>query len=99
MMLGTLILYQLVYLDQPERNRFCRMFYGWKDKSQYSKYTYHRKGFITDIPHISPSRSLIIVREEDAGKIIRFLRKHRAKSFVRNIVLKKSDMRVLGVKE
>ena len=93
-----MISYRLVGLDQPEKNRFCRMFFGWTDKSQHSKYTYPRDGLITGIPHISPSRSLLIVREEDAGRIIRFLRKHKVKSFVRQVVLKKSDIRVLHTK-
>lgn len=98
MELGTLISYGLVGLNQPDRNRFCRRFYGWTDKSQHSKYTYSRKGFITDIPHISPSRSLLIVRQEDARKVIRFLKEHKVKPFVRNVVLKKSDMKILDMK-
>ena len=39
--IGTQVVYNLTGLSQSDRNRFCRKFLGWSDKSQYSKYTYN----------------------------------------------------------
>jgi len=65
---------------------------GWKDKSQHSKYTYDRKGILSSIPHILINRCVLIVGKEDADKIISFLNENNAEVFVREIILKKSDI-------
>ena len=93
---GTLISYKLDKLPHPERCRICRKFYGWKDKSQYSKYTYNRKGLLSEIQYILVNRSVLIVRKEDADKIISFLKKNKAEVFVRDIILNKSDIKKLS---
>jgi len=93
MKLGTLISYNLTDLTQPERNRLCRKLYGWKDKSQYSKYTYYRKGLLDEIPHLNPTKSVVVVRKKDSKRVLSLLRKYNVKVFVRDIILKKSDLR------
>jgi len=60
------------------------------DKSNYKKYTYIRKGILDDIPRIQLSRAVIIVRNEDKEKILKFLQ-HDALVEIRKIVLQKSD--------
>ena len=60
------------------------------DKSNYKKYTYIRKGILDDIPCIQLSRAVIIVRNEDKEKILKFLQ-HDALVGIRKIVLQKSD--------
>ncbi len=67
--------------------------------AEFRKYTYTRKGFITKIPHIDPSKSLIIVRREDSKKIMQFFRKHKVSFFTRDIVLNKSDIKKLRMKK
>ena len=92
---GTLISYKLNKLPPQERCKIYRKLNGWKDKSQHSKYTYDRKGILSSTPHIPINRCVLIVRKESAGKIISFLDENNAEVFVREIILKKSDIEKL----
>ena len=94
--IGTLMAYKLTDLSQSERNRFCRKFLGWKDKSQYSRYAYERNGFIDDIPHVKVDRAVFIFRKEDSEKVLSFFGEHNAATFVRDVILKKSDIVALN---
>ena len=89
---GTLISYKLNKLPSQERCKIYRKLNGWKDKSQHSKYTYDRKGILSSIPHIPVNRCVLIVRNENASKIISFLNENNAGVFAREIILDKSDM-------
>lgn len=94
--IGTLISYKLNKLHLPERCRIYRKLSGWKDKSQYSRYSYDRKGVLSNIPHIFVNRGVLIIRKEDADKIVSFLNENNAEVFVRDILLKKSDIEKLA---
>ena len=83
-------------VTQSELNKFCREFYGYTDRSNKGKYVYNRKGFLSDVPHINPIRSLLIVKRDDADEIISFLKKYGAKVFVRDIILERPDVKKLG---
>ena len=96
MKLGALVSYKLNRLPAPERCRIYREFHGWRDKSQYSKYTYNRKGLLNDIPHVVINRCVLITKKQDAGRIISFLKENNADVFVRDIILTKSDIKVLS---
>jgi len=96
MKLGALVSYKLNRLPAPERCRIYREFHGWRDKSQYSKYTYNRKGLLNDIPHIVINRCVLIAKKQDAGRIISFLKENNVDVFVRDIILTKSDIKVLS---
>jgi len=93
--IGTRVVYNLTGLSQSDRNRFCRKFLGWSDKSQYSKYTYKRKGFIDEIPHVDVERAIFIFRKEDAEKVLSFFQEHNIKIFTRDVILEKSDVELL----
>lgn len=81
--------------SQAKLNKFCRKFYGYTDKSCHGKYIYKRKGLLDDIPHINPIRSLLIVKNEDCDKIISFLEKYNAETFIRDVILEEMDMKKL----
>ena len=98
MKIGALISYKLNKLPLPERCRIYRKFNGWKDKSQHSKYTYNRKGLVSDIPHITVNRCVLIVKKEDVNEITSFLNENNAEVFMRDILLKQSDIKKLGEK-
>ena len=93
--IGTLVVYNLTGISQSNRNRFCRKFLGWRDKSQYSKYTYNRKGFIDDVPHVKMERAIFIFRKEDSEKVLSFFKEHNVKIFTRDVILEKSDVEML----
>ena len=93
---GILISYKVNRLPQPERCRIYRKLYGWKDKSQHSKYTYNRKGILSNLPYIPVNRSVLIVKKEDADRVISFLNENDAEVFVRNIILNNLDIKELS---
>jgi len=93
---GILISYELNKLPPPERYRIYRKLNGWKDKSQYSKYSYDRKGILSSIPHILVNRCVLIAGKEEADKIISFLKENNAEVFVRDIILTKQDIEKLS---
>lgn len=96
MQTGAIISFQLSGSNNhTEINRFCRKFYGYKDRSNKGKYTYERKGILSKYPHIKIRRGLIIVRMEDTEKIIDILEKHNAEIFMREIILLHKDMQEL----
>ena len=77
-------------------NKFCREFYGYKDKSNNGKYTYERPGFIDRFKHIRVLRGLIIAKMHDVDEIVTFLKGHNAEVFVREVVLLHSDAQKLS---
>ena len=96
MKFGTLISYKLNKLPPPKRCKIYRALNGWKDKSQYSKYSYNRKGFLSDIPHIFVNRCVLIVRKDDVDEIISFLNENNAEVFTRDVILTESDIEKLS---
>ena len=94
--IGTLVVYDLTGIGQSRRNKFCRKFLGWKDKSQHSKYIYKRKGFIDDIPHVKVKRGIFIFRKDDVKKVLSFLKEYEVTVFTRDVILEKPDVKVLG---
>jgi len=94
--IGTLVTYNLTGINRSDRNKFCRKFLGWRDKSQHSKYVYNRRGFIDDIPHVKVERAIFIFRKEDAEKVLSFLEEYKIKVFTRDVILEKSDVIILG---
>ncbi|MBW6451375.1 MAG: hypothetical protein K0B02_01475 [DPANN group archaeon] len=99
MQTGVLISFSVANKNNHAKiNRFCREFYGYKDKSNKGKYTYTREGFLTKYPHIKVQRGLIITRMEDAESIIQILSKYDADIFMREVILLHSDIQKLNEK-
>jgi hypothetical protein len=93
---GKIIIFRLdKKMSGAERARFFRRLYGYVDRSNYGRYTYERRGLMSEIPHLSPARSVIIVRDEDAGKLVSFLRSHNAEVLARDIKLEDEDIEKL----
>lgn len=73
------------------RTRFYREFYGYVDKSNYKRYRYERKGLLSKVPHIMPTRSVIVVNRKDAEHVLDFLKGWGACVYPRDIVLSDED--------
>lgn len=80
-------------------NKFCREFYGYSDRSNRGRYTYHHPGFIDGFRHIKLLRGAIIVRMQDVDRILSFLKGHNAEIFMREVVLLHSDLQKLSEKK
>ena len=95
-MMGKLITFR-VYRNNDQRttNRFCQRFYGQDATSHGGRYRSHKRGLLEDIPHVKLIRSVIIVAEEDAEKVIDFLKEYNAEIHVREVVLTPRDEQAL----
>ena len=84
-------------MTQNERNKFSRKFYGYTDRSRFGKYTYFREGWLGNIPHLKPVKSVLIVRQQDCQKVLDFLKSYNAEIFVRDVLLTKEDEVILRI--
>ena len=76
---------------------FCKKFYGQDTSSHKGKYRYHRRGLLDDIPHRRFIRQVVIIRTEDAEKVIDFLSEYNARVYTRIVELTREDARCLGL--
>ena len=86
-------------MSQKERNEFSRQFYGYVDKSNFGRYSYKRNGWLDQFPHLKPVKSVIIVRNEDAQKVVDYLEHFDAELFIRDVLLTQSDLIELEIRE
>jgi hypothetical protein len=94
---GKIIVFRLLKrVGHVKVNKFCRRFYGYLDRSNRGKYTYRRLGFIDGIPHVRVIRGVVIVRTEDAGKVVNFLKGFGAEIYAWTVVLRPEDEKALA---
>lgn len=94
---GRIIIYKVKrHLPPGIKSRLSQKLLGYKDKSNFAKYTYKREGLLSSIPHMSPLRGVLIVRARDIKKILGLL-KDKADVFSRKIVLTKKDKKKLQI--
>jgi len=88
---GCLVAFKLhKEIKSTARTSFFRELYGCRDKSNYGKYVYERKGILDEIPHVQLARAVIIVRNDDKEKLLEFL-KGNAEVHVREVKLENKD--------
>ena len=80
-------------------NQFCKRFYGQKTSSHKGKYRYRIRGLLDDIPYVKLIRGVIIIHENNAKKIVRFLKKYNAEIYIRDIILTHKDEKSLQIQE
>ena len=72
----TLFCYNLGESDPSTRTMIHRALYGYKDISNYGKYSYKRKGILQEIKHKKFVGSAIVVKKEDVPKLIKIFKKY-----------------------
>jgi len=94
MLQGILFTYDAKYKTNKERVSFHRELYG------AISYTVEgpkkQGGLLSKIPFINPTKSCIIVKEEDADKIRSFFQKHKVKWSEHLIILNEKEIKELG---
>lgn len=78
------------------KTKIHRELYGYTDYSQFGKYKYQRSGILTNIRHLNPTQSCIIVEEHNAQKIREFFNKYKVKFDERKVLLTDSESRKLS---
>ena len=66
-------------------------FYGQDSTSWKGKYTYHRHGFMEDIPHRKLLRGVIVLRNDDRDRVLDFLGECSLTLHVREVKLTPED--------
>ena len=93
---GTLIAFRLARYDKNVASELVRRLYGQRTSSHGGKYVYRRKGLLDEIPYVRLIRGVVIVRTEDAGRVIEFLKGFRAEVHARTVTLTNEDRDRLG---
>ena len=83
-------------LSSKNAVKFFRELYGYKDRSNNGKYTYHRKGLLDDIPHVKLVRGVIITTHDNLNKITEFIEKLKVEYHVRAVILTEEDRKILS---
>ena len=94
---GVQIIYKLTNVPRSQGSKFSRRFWGWTDKSKYSRYTYIREGFIDSFPYFRLGRSTLIVKKGDARRIVEFIEQYGGEIIVRDVNLSEEDKVRLGM--
>jgi hypothetical protein len=94
-MMGVIITFDISPRKVPRKKivELHRKLYGYKDYSQHGKYEYKRPGLLNRIPHLNPNRSVIVVKKEDANKVVELLKEYTNQIFVRDIILKNGELK------
>lgn len=79
-MKAILICYTLEKTTQTQRTALNRELNGYTDYSNKGRYAYQREGMLTNIPHIKPGKSVIITKKQYKNKILKTLKKYKAKT-------------------
>jgi hypothetical protein len=75
--------------------RFRKRIYGEETSSWAGRYRYRRKGLLDEIPHVKLYTGVIIVRKEDAKRVIAAVRENGGECIRRDLRLTREDLRVL----
>lgn len=77
-MKATLIRYSAKELSNTESSKLSKALIGYRDQSNNGRYTYERKGIVTEHKHIIVGRSTFIVESDKSEKIISYIKKKGA---------------------
>ncbi|MEA2079010.1 MAG: hypothetical protein U9P00_03980 [Pseudomonadota bacterium] len=95
---GILIAYRLRTPHDPNvASALVKRLYGQNTSSQGGKYRYRRKGLLDEISSVRLIRGVIIVEKKNKKKILELLKEFDAEVYVREVILIRKDLKVLGV--
>ena len=98
---ATLILFQLPRtknkISMAKACKLYRKLYGYNNYSYYGRYRTRVKGLLDEIGAIRVFKSAIIVRNEDAYKVITLLKEYGAEIFTKKVILNKNEIEKLGL--
>ena len=93
---GTLIAFRLARVDKNVASELVKRRVRPRTSSHGGTCVVRRKGLLDEIPYARPIRGVVIVRNEDAGRVERFLAEMGAEVHARTIQLTRGDTDVLG---
>jgi len=88
---AALFTFDTSHKQLKEKTRFYRELYGYTDSSYFGKYVYERKGILSDIPHLRPTESVVILKSEHRHLLRDFLKKEKVRFSEHKIILSKEE--------
>ena len=89
-MKAKLICYDLSKISQIKKVEVKRALFGYTEYSNNAKYTYNRKGILSDIPNLRLTRAVIIIPNKEENKVINVIKRYRGEYKSFNIEVNKS---------
>lgn len=96
---GSIIIYDTSDLTRAKKTSFGRKLYGYTDKSNNGQYEYYRPGLLDKIPSRKLVRGVVIVRRQNANKVIDLMNDYNVKAYRRKIDLMPDDLEILSNQE
>ena len=94
---ATRIAFRLASYDRDTTSELVKCLCGQRMSSHGWKYVYRRKGLLDEIPHVRRMRGAVIVRTEDAGRVVVLLEEIGAEGHRRKVERTREDREALGV--
>jgi len=85
----TLVKYNTKHLNNREKINFSRQIFGYEDKSNNGKYSYTRKGTLTEHIYDRIGKSAFLIQTKHEKKIIQEMYKYRIPLHLIKLILKK----------
>ena len=89
-MKAKLISYDLSNVNQVGKVLVKRQLFGYTEYSNNAKYTYKRKGILSEVPHMKLARAVVIVRIKDALAVEKAIKSVKGKYLTLSIEVKSS---------
>ena len=74
-MAKSLLLYDLKNKNNVEKTHIVRSLFGYMDKSNKGKYSYQRKGILSEFKYEKWDKSAIVVNHKDEEQVKKILKK------------------------
>ena len=81
--------------SRAEISKFYRDLYGYESYSHYGKYRSRKKGFLDSINNIRYSKGMFMIRKEDRGKVVSYLKKSGASVILWEVIPKTREKKLL----
>jgi hypothetical protein len=95
---GALIAYRIpAGSPNTAYGNLVKKLYGQETSAQGGRYKYRRRGLLNGMPHRRLIRGVLIVRGEDARKVVSLLKELGAEVHVRTVKLTVEDRKELGL--
>ena len=93
---GVLVVFHLPAGSPPAEHRaFRRRIYGEDTSSWGGRYAYRRRGLLDGLRHVRLYWGVVIVRREDAARLLEAVRRNGGKAVTRAVRLTGVDRRLL----
>ncbi|KXB01988.1 hypothetical protein AKJ45_03785 [candidate division MSBL1 archaeon SCGC-AAA261F19] len=93
----TLIVYK--QSNRSKSVQLSRALQGYKDRSNYGKYSYDRRGLLEKIPYLKLMNGVFILREKDSDRLIELLERYEAEYYAGPVTKSSKEVEIISKNE